>query len=109
MLWRSYCSRPSPVPPLNRSTEMETSHHHRRKFINALMQALTCACALLVVVPLCLVFYHVLESGIGSVNWAFFTQLPKPVGESGGGMANAIIGTFELLGLAALIGVPVGV
>jgi phosphate transport system permease protein len=88
---------------------MQTSRHRRRKFVNGFMQAITCFCALLVVVPLCLVFYHVLKSGIGSINWAFFTQLPKPVGESGGGMANAIVGTFELLGLAALIGVPIGV
>jgi phosphate transport system permease protein len=88
---------------------MHTNRHLRRKFINGFMQAITCLCALLVVVPLCLVFYHVLKSGIGSINWAFFTQLPKPVGESGGGMANAIVGTFELLGLAALLGVPVGV
>lgn len=73
------------------------------------MQTLTCACALLVLVPLALICFHVLKSGIGSVNWAFFTQLPKPVGELGGGMANAIAGTLELLGLAALIGVPVGV
>jgi phosphate transport system permease protein len=88
---------------------METHHHRRRKFINGLMQVITCLCALLVVVPLWLVFYHVLKSGFGSINWAFFTQLPKPVGEIGGGMANAIVGTFELLGLAALIGVPIGV
>ena len=73
------------------------------------MQTVTCGCALLVVVPLCLVFYHVLRSGAGSINWAFFTQLPKPVGELGGGMANAIVGTFELLALAAVIGVPIGV
>ncbi len=88
---------------------MEQTHHRRRKAINACMQVFTCLCALLVVAPLCLVFYHVLKSGIGSLNWAFFTQLPKPVGEIGGGMANAIVGTFELLGLAALLGVPVGV
>lgn len=88
---------------------METNRHRRRKFTNAFMQALTCGCALLVVVPLCLVFYHVIKSGIGAINWAFFTQLPKPVGEAGGGMANAIVGTFELLGLAALLGVPIGV
>jgi phosphate transport system permease protein len=87
-----------------------SSHNHIwRKFFNALMQVVTCCCAVLVIVPLCLVFYHVLKSGLGAVNWAFFTQLPKPVGEAGGGMANAIVGTFELLGLAALIGVPVGV
>ena len=88
---------------------MPAHNYLRRKFINALMQCLTCFCALLVVVPLCLVFYHVLKSGLGAVNWAFFTQLPKPVGETGGGMANAVVGTFELLGLAALIGVPIGV
>lgn len=88
---------------------MDFANHRRRKWVNGLMQALTCACALLVAVPLCLVFYHVLRSGLGSINWAFFTQLPKPVGEGGGGMVNAIVGTFELLALAALIGVPVGV
>jgi phosphate transport system permease protein len=73
------------------------------------MQVLTCTCALLVIAPLGLIFFHLLKSGIGSVNWAFFTQLPKPVGEVGGGMANAIVGTFELLALAAILGVPVGV
>lgn len=84
-------------------------HHYWRKIKNLLAQVLTCGCALLVVVPLGLIFFHVLKSGIGSVNWAFFTQLPKPVGEVGGGMANAIVGTFELLGLASLLGVPIGV
>ncbi len=88
---------------------MRNSHHRWRKFKNGLMQTLTCLCSLLVVVPLALVFFHVLKSGLGSVNWAFFTQLPKPVGELGGGMANAIVGSFELLALAALVGVPVGV
>lgn len=73
------------------------------------MQVITCACALLVVVPMALVFFHVVKSGIGAVNWSFFTQLPKPVGEPGGGMANAIVGTLELLALASLLGVPVGV
>ena len=85
-------------------------HFHRwRKFKNALMQVVTCGCALLVIVPLLLIFYYVLKSGITAVNWDFFTKLPKPVGETGGGMANAISGTFELLGLASLIGVPIGV
>lgn len=91
------------------ATKQRRSLHTWRKFENALMQVVACACALLVIVPLALIFYHVLRSGIGAVNWAFLTQLPKPVGETGGGMANAIAGTFELLGLAALIGVPVGV
>ena len=88
---------------------MPLANHRWRKLKNVLMQAVTLGCALLVVAPLGLVFYHLASSGIGSVNWAFFTQLPKPVGEAGGGMANAIAGTFILLGLAAMIGVPVGV
>jgi phosphate transport system permease protein len=62
-----------------------------------------------VVAPLALVFYRLLRGGLGSINWAFFTQLPRPAGETGGGMANAIVGTLELLLLAAAIGVPVGV
>ncbi len=88
---------------------MDTAHHRWRKFKNRLAQLFTCLCALLLVLPLLLIFYHVLKSGVSAVNWAFFTQLPKPVGEIGGGMANAIVGTFELLGLASLIGVPIGV
>jgi phosphate transport system permease protein len=83
--------------------------HRWRNFKNGLMQAFTCFCALLVIAPLGLIFYHLLKSGLGAVNWAFFTQLPKPVGETGGGMANALVGTVELLGLAVLLGVPIGV
>jgi phosphate transport system permease protein len=88
---------------------MNATNHHWRKFKNTLMQAITFTCALLVIAPLVLVFYHLVHSGIGAVNWDFFTKLPKPVGEIGGGMANAIVGTFILLGIASLIGVPVGV
>src|SRR5438094_677492 len=88
---------------------MTTSNHRWRKCKNALMQGTTCLCAVLVIVPLGLIFYYVVKSGIGAVNWDFLTRLPGPVGEAGGGMANAIVGTFELLGLAALLGVPSGV
>src|SRR6266849_1798739 len=91
------------------TNEMEPAKHYWRKFKNGFVQAVTCACALVVIVPLALIFYHVLKSGIGAVNWDFFTKLPKPVGEAGGGMANAIVGTMELLGLAALFGGPRGV
>jgi phosphate transport system permease protein len=89
---------------------MASAHRHRwRKFKNGLIQIITCGCALLVITPLALLLYHLIKSGFGAMNWAFFTQLPKPVGEPGGGMANAIVGTFELIGLAALLGVPIGV
>ena len=61
------------------------------------------------VIPLGLVLTYVTVQGIGGLNLSFFTQLPKPVGEVGGGMANAIFGTLEIVALASMIGVPVGV
>jgi phosphate transport system permease protein len=88
---------------------MTTANHHWRKFEDFVMRLITCACALVVVAPLALVFYRLLREGLGSINWAFFTQLPRPAGETGGGMANAIVGTLELLLIAAVMGVPVGV
>ncbi len=86
-----------------------SDHHTRRKIKSAIAAALSSLAALLVIAPLGLVFYYLLVNGIGSVNWTFFTHLPKPVGEAGGGMVNAIVGSGELLGLAALIGIPIGV
>lgn len=80
-----------------------------RKIKSALASALSMCAAFLVIAPLGLVFFYLLQKGAGSVNWNFFTQLPKPVGEAGGGMANAIAGTGELLGIASLIGIPIGV
>ena len=88
---------------------MTAANHNWRKAKNGFMQTLTFVCAILVILPLLLVFFHLVTQGAGSVNWAFFTQLPKPVGEVGGGMANSIVGTFVLILLASLIGVPVGV
>jgi len=88
---------------------MTAPNHQWRQCKNGLMQIVTFACALLVVTPLLLVFYHLVKQGFSSINWAFFTQLPRPTGETGGGMGNAIVGTFVLLGQAALVGVPVGV
>jgi phosphate transport system permease protein len=88
---------------------MTASNHRWRNFKNVLMQIIAFSCAILVVTPLVLVFYHLAKLGFSSINVAFFTQLPKPVGELGGGMGNAIAGTFTLLAQAAIIGVPVGV
>src|SRR6202047_1844961 len=85
------------------------TNHTWRKIKSALAAALAFISAVLVISPLGLVFFHLLKSGANSVNWDFFTQLPKPVGVVGGGMANAIVGSFELLGFAAIIGVPIGV
>src|SRR4029077_2467706 len=80
-----------------------------RKVKSALASALAFISAILVIAPLGLVFFYLLKSGASSVNWDFFTRLPSPVGEKGGGMVNAIAGSFELLGLASMIGVPIGV
>lgn len=84
-------------------------HFTWRKAKSACMSGLCFVCALVVVAPLGLVLFHVIRSGAGSLDWPFFTNLPKPVGETSGGMANAIVGTVVLLGLATLVGVPVGV
>jgi phosphate transport system permease protein len=64
---------------------------------------------ILVLVPLFAIFAYLVYRGVGSINWAFLTQTPKPVGESGGGMANAIVGSMFILGLASVLGVPLGV
>ena len=89
---------------------MERHDNHRwRKIKSALASGLSMLAAVLVIAPLGLVFFYLLQKGAGSVNLSFFTQLPKPVGEVGGGMANAIVGTGELLGLASIIGIPIGV
>jgi phosphate transport system permease protein len=79
-----------------------------RKSLNAVMFSLTGVCALLTVSVLFLILGYLLWNGGRAINWAFFTQLPKPVGETGGGMANAIVGSAKLLLLAMLTGVPVG-
>ncbi len=84
-------------------------NHSWRKIKSALASGIAFVSALLVIAPLGLVFFHLLVNGAGSVNWDFFTKLPAPVGAVGGGMANAIVGTLELLTLAGVIGIPIGV
>jgi phosphate transport system permease protein len=66
-------------------------------------------CVLLVMLPLAAIFAYLVVRGVGSLNLAFFTQLPKPVGETGGGMANAIVGSGVVLLIGSVIGVPLGV
>jgi phosphate transport system permease protein len=67
------------------------------------------ASAVLVIAPLMAIFGYLVIKGIGSINLAFLTNTPKPVGEAGGGMANAIIGSLIILGIASIIGVPLGI
>jgi phosphate transport system permease protein len=81
----------------------------QRRFVNYAVMAATGMAALLVLLPLFLILGFLVMKGIGSVNWAFLTHTPVPVGELGGGMGNAIVGTFMILGVAAVIGVPWGI
>ncbi len=83
-------------------------HFRWRKAVNVAMLGLTGACALLTVSVLLFILGFLVLNGGRAVNWDFFTKLPKPVGEIGGGMANAIVGSGKLLLLAAALGVPVG-
>jgi phosphate transport system permease protein len=64
---------------------------------------------ILVIVPLAVIFAELVYKGASSLDWSFFTKIPAPEGETGGGMANAIVGSAVLLGLASLIGVPIGI
>jgi phosphate transport system permease protein len=80
----------------------------RRKIISRIAETLCAVAVLLALVPLAMILFYVVKEGAGSLNLAFFTHMPKPVGETGGGMANAIVGTLILIGLAALFAVPIG-
>ena len=79
-----------------------------RKSLNVVMLSLTGLCALLTVSALFFILGYLVWNGGKDLSWSFFTHLPAPVGEEGGGMANAIVGSLKLLFLAALIGVPIG-
>jgi phosphate transport system permease protein len=79
-----------------------------RKLVSGFMLAMTGVCALVAVSVLFFILGYLVYNGGTSINWDFFTKLPAPVGETGGGMANAIVGSAKLLLLATLIGVPIG-
>ncbi|MBA0085467.1 MAG: phosphate ABC transporter permease PstA, partial [Acidobacteria bacterium Pan2503] len=79
-----------------------------RKFVSGFMLTMTGVCAAVSVSALFLILGYLVVRGGASINWDFFTKLPAPVGEVGGGMANAIVGSGKLLLLATLFGVPIG-
>lgn len=81
----------------------------RRRLVNSLAIAGITLTALIVTVPLFLLLSTVVQRGMAGLNWSFLTQIPKPVGEQGGGMANAIAGSLMLLAIASMIGVPLGI
>jgi phosphate transport system permease protein len=80
-----------------------------RRITDHVMSGVAVFTVVLVLVPLIAIFGYLVYRGVGSISWAFLTQTPKPVGEPGGGMANAIVGSVFILGIASLIGVPLGI
>lgn len=80
-----------------------------RRLIDHVMTGLAVLTVIIVLAPLFAIFAYLVYRGVGALNWAFLTQTPKPVGEVGGGMANAIVGSVLVLALASILGVPVGI
>ena len=81
----------------------------RRRGVSGVMVALTYVAAALATLPLLFIVVHIVKLGASSINVDLFTRMPQPVGEAGGGMANAISGTLILIGIAAAVGVPIGI
>ncbi|HJV35950.1 phosphate ABC transporter permease PstA [Geomonas sp.] len=80
-----------------------------RKLKNHLATFLMFAATAAVLIPLGLIFFHIVKMGISSVNLDFFREIPKPPGEVGGGMANGMVGSLVMIAMASLIGLPIGI
>jgi phosphate transport system permease protein len=87
---------------------MKNGYTRRRKIVSKIAEVLCAAAVVAALLPLAFILFYVIREGAGALNLAFFTQMPKPVGEVGGGMANAIVGTLILIGIAGLFAIPVG-
>ena len=96
------------APAIDRASGAAARRSARRKITNAVMLSLSGVCTVIVVSVLFFILGYLLWNGGRSLNLAFFTQLPKPAGETGGGMANAIVGSAKVLLIATLTGVPLG-
>ncbi len=87
---------------------MISTRDRRRRLVSQVFTGLCALSVLVALVPLAFVLFFVISQGISALDWNFLTQMPKPVGEKGGGMFNAIVGTLMVTGIGALIAVPVG-
>jgi phosphate transport system permease protein len=94
---------------MTQTLRASTANRMRRTVANNFATGLAVLSTILVVAPLVAIFVYLIYKGASSLNFAFFTQAPKPVGEVGGGMANSILGSAILLGVGSLIGVPMGI
>lgn len=101
---------PAPPPVPGRAFARRAARTvRRRSVLSGFMIALTYFAAFLAMVPLVLILGDLLVKGAGAISVDFFTQMPRPIGEPGGGMANAIVGTLILVGIASAIGLPIGI
>jgi phosphate transport system permease protein len=94
---------------MNFKTRAMRLNSARRYLVNHLVTGLALLSTVLVIVPLIAILAYLIYKGASSLNLAFFTHIPAPIGETGGGMANAILGSGIVLGLASLMGIPVGI
>jgi phosphate transport system permease protein len=92
-----------------RSRQMERIIRTRRSLTNAFVTGLSVLSTVIVLVPLVAILAYLVYKGASSLNFAFFTKVPAPVGESGGGMANSIVGSGIILAVASAIGIPLGI
>jgi phosphate transport system permease protein len=85
------------------------NRHRWRRMLSSTLLVLSGASVIVALIPLAFILFYVVSRGIASLNLAFFTEVPKPVGESGGGMANAIVGSLIVTGVAAMLAIPIGI
>ncbi|MGC9366742.1 MAG: phosphate ABC transporter permease PstA [bacterium] len=93
----------------NQSFIVNDKHIFFRKIYNILFKTSIILFSIISIIPLFLILFYVLQKGITAIDWDFFVKLPKPVGVEGGGISNAIIGTFLLILMSSLMSVPLGV
>jgi phosphate transport system permease protein len=102
-----------PINPLRKPIDFQSRamrmNSTRRGAMNYVVSALAIAATLIVLLPLAAILFYLVYKGASSLNLAFFTHVPAPVGEEGGGMANAIVGSGIILALASLMGIPIGI
>jgi phosphate transport system permease protein len=96
-------------PPADKASMWVRFNTARRHVVNRLITGLAVLSTVVVIIPLLVILGYLIYKGASSLNLDFFTKIPAPVGEPGGGMANAIVGSGIVLGLASLMGIPVGI
>ncbi len=100
---------PAPDQPSRSPLRLSISNRRRRAATNIFVTGLAIVATVLVITPLVAILGYLLFKGASSLNLAFFTHIPAPVGEAGGGMANSIVGSGIILTLASLMGIPIGI